>query len=108
MRSLASMGFRVINPPGPPGQAAWVVYDLDFDTAYEWHQSGCRGADCWCDGLSGVAFLEALHREVLGKARYSLVSAPPGTVAKGSIRLSTGPGIQNKDLTPLEETIRAN
>jgi hypothetical protein len=100
-------GFRVIPFPGaPPGSAEFVVYDLDFDDGYAWHQSACQGNECWCQGLSPKDFLKNLYKEILQPAKYVIEPTPPGTGGKNSIRLSMGPGLFTRDDTQLRNTIR--
>ena len=101
-------GFRVIPHPGPPGSAEFVVYDLEYDTAQEWHQYACKGDTCWCQDLAPNDFLKRLHEKVLKRAKYALVSTPPGTAPKSSIRLMFGPGFITRDDTQLKDTIRSN
>ena len=96
-------GFREFAFPGTATKS--VVYDLDFDDAHAWHQPACHGDDCWCDGLSPSDFLKTLHKNVLSPAHYWLVSTPPGSVGKNSIRLSVGPGINERDETQLRSEI---
>ena len=98
-------GFKVISPPGPPGQSDFVVYDLEYTTAFEWHQPACRGEECWHRGLGPVDFLNELHERILRPAHYQYVSTPPGIGGKDSIRLAMGPGFFNQDETHLRETI---
>ena len=88
-------GFREFAFPG--STAKTVVYGLDFDDARAWHQRACDGDDCWCDGLSPNDFLKNLHENVLRPAHYMLIATPPGSVGKNSIRLSVGPGINERD-----------
>ncbi len=96
-------GFHEFAFPGSTTKS--VVYDLDFDDAHEWHQPACDGDDGWCDGLSPNDFLKNLHKNVLRPARYMLVSTPPGSVGKNSIRLSVGPGINERDEAQLRNKI---
>ena len=98
--------FREFAFPGSPAKS--IVYDLDFDDAHALHQSGCQGSGCWCAGLGSDDFIKALHENVLKRAGYMLLVTPPGAIAKDSIRLSVGPGINERDESPLRVVISEN
>ena len=95
--------FREFVFPGSTGKT--VVYDLDFEDAFEWHQPACQGDKCWCEGLPPNDFLKTLHKKILGPAKYWLIPTPPGSIGENSIRLSVGPGINNRDDTQLRKKI---